>query len=149
MLCKIYEYTKFINQNINSAIRHLYHHKEIIRRFKKTETYNLQIREFFQVSADVKTRNWKRNFASTENCKKNEVVIRNQTLVTIFHPPFRPHFSLSYFFYFIPQSGKKFHAYMCAYEGMSYTSSHKWCISKCKISLSERKIIYHFKKIIY
>jgi len=57
MLCKIYEYTKFINQNINSAIRHLYHHKEIIRRFKKTETYNLQIREFFQVSADVKTRN--------------------------------------------------------------------------------------------
>ena len=57
MLCKIYEYTKFINQNINSAIRHLYHHKEIIHRFKKTETYNLQIREFFQVSADVKTRN--------------------------------------------------------------------------------------------
>lgn len=55
--------------------------------------------------------------------RKEWAAIRNRTLVTIFHPPLRPHFSPSRFFYFIPQSGKKFHAYMCAYEGMSYMSS--------------------------
>lgn len=44
MLYKICESTKFIK---NNKFRNLYRHKEIIRRLKKTATYNLQIREFF------------------------------------------------------------------------------------------------------